>query len=254
MERRPTESPSSAHGRGARRAECLRRADSVSKLGVELQLAVHDLRNLLGNASLNASLLANKLSKETLAAEHHELLDSVRRDLRSVQDELHRVTQLAEDQTPAVETIDVVEFRSDVRRLACTAAHQMNDVRVSVDVPEQPLLVRGRRSHLLQAVFALVRNAIEASQPSNEVRVEVEAHGEEVHLRVRDHGPGLPLELHERVFEGVESAKPTGLGLGLVVARRIVAEHAGSMKLSPAPGGGLCAEIRLTTTRPESDA
>jgi signal transduction histidine kinase len=246
MSRRTPESTSTtAPGRSARRAECLRRADAVAKLGVELHLAVHDLRNLLSNAALNASLLARRIGTNGAEPDNVELLESVRRDLRLVQDTLHHVTQLADDQGPVGEPVDVSALLTDVRRLAWTAAHATGDVRVAVAAADRPLFVHGSRNRLLQAFFALVRNAIEASQAAGEVRIEVEARGLDVYVRVRDQGPGLPAELRERAFEEFESTKPGGLGVGLCVARRIIAEHAGALTLSSLPGSGVCAEVRL---------
>lgn len=249
MEHRSLEPANAAAGESARRAECLRRADAFAKLGIDVHLAVHDLRNLLSNAALNASLLARKLGGDGPGSENAELLESVRRDLRHVHDALCRVTQLTEDETPDVEPVAVSELMADLRRLAWSAPQLTGDIRITVVAPEEPVFVRGSRSRLHQAVFALVRNAIEASPASTEVRIEVEARMDHVHIRVRDNGPGLPPGLHERGFAEFESTKPTGLGIGLSVARHIIAQHAGSLTLESSPGSGTCAEVRLNLSR-----
>jgi signal transduction histidine kinase len=249
LQRRPSEPACTPPAHGARRAECLRRADAVGTLGVEVHLTVHDLRNSLSNAVLNAGLLARRLSGAAGDPDNSELLDSVRRDLKQVQDTLARMSQLTEDQSEAVEAVEVASLLTDVRRLAWAAAQLTGDVRVDVVAPQQPLFVRGVRRRLQQAIFALVRNAIEASPASDEVRIEVEARGDEVHIRVLDRGPGLAPELRERVFEEFESTKAAGLGIGLSVARLIIVEHAGSLTLLSPHGSGLCAEVRLPSSR-----
>lgn len=64
-------------------------------------------------------------------------------------------------------------------------------------------------------------------------------------IDVRDEGPGVPLEIRERVFEPfVTQGKQHGTGLGLAVARRFVEDHGGSLELLP-DGPGACFRIRL---------
>ncbi len=68
---------------------------------------------------------------------------------------------------------------------------------------------------------------------------------------VADHGPGLPPELLERVFERFGRADPSrtrdtgGAGLGLAIARALVAAQDGDLWVEPTPGGGLTAKIAL---------
>ncbi len=75
-------------------------------------------------------------------------------------------------------------------------------------------------------------------------------------MTVRDHGPGLPPDQLERVFEpfyrfeGSSPPQPGGTGLGLAIAKRILARHGGSIRADAAPGGGLLVTIRL----PAADA
>lgn len=244
-QRRGPEPDCTTSERSARHAECLRRADSVTKLEVELHLAVHDLRNSLSNAALNVGLLARKIGQLEHAAANTELLESVRRDLRQVQDSLHHVTELTGSEAPPTELIDVGLLLASVQRLARTAAQLTTEVHISVIAPKEPVFVQGSRSRLDQAVFALVRNAIQASGAGSEVRIEVEQQGGEVCIRVNDHGPGLPAELKERVFEEYQSTDPKSLGLGLCVARHIIAQHGGTLTLTSSPGSGVCAELRL---------
>jgi signal transduction histidine kinase len=63
-------------------------------------------------------------------------------------------------------------------------------------------------------------------------------------LDVRDHGAGVPDADRARIFERFERAVPMrnygGLGLGLYVAREIVAAHGGTIAVADAAGGGAC--------------
>jgi signal transduction histidine kinase len=56
-------------------------------------------------------------------------------------------------------------------------------------------------------------------------------------LRVVDNGPGVPESIRERLFEPFVTGKPSGVGLGLAVSRRIVRAHGGDLVLERTPAG-----------------
>ena len=67
-------------------------------------------------------------------------------------------------------------------------------------------------------------------------------------VRVSDDGPGIPLDLQERVFDPLYTTKPTGTGLGLAVVSRIVSQHHGFLSVDSAPGAGTCFSMYLPAT------
>jgi len=69
-------------------------------------------------------------------------------------------------------------------------------------------------------------------------------HGQ-VELWVHDTGPGIAPALLPRLFEPFVSSKATGLGLGLVVSRRIAESHGGNLWVTNPPHGGACFVLRL---------
>lgn len=84
--------------------------------------------------------------------------------------------------------------------------------------------------------------------------------GDEVGIEVRDHGPGLPEAELERVMapfyrvEGSRNRHHGGVGLGLSIARDIVARHQGRLQLRNAQGGGLLAIVVLPRVQAVSQA
>ncbi|MEX1177615.1 MAG: ATP-binding protein [Nitriliruptor sp.] len=96
---------------------------------------------------------------------------------------------------------------------------------------------------------ALVDNALKFSD--GPVRISAEPVGDEVHLRVRDRGPGLPRARREEVFElfvqadGSSTRSVGGLGIGLPIAARVATLLGGRLELVDAPGGGTDAILVL---------
>jgi signal transduction histidine kinase len=62
-------------------------------------------------------------------------------------------------------------------------------------------------------------------------------------VRVSDNGPGVPAELRARLFEPFVTGKPSGVGIGLALSRRIALAHGGDLALEP---GGAGASFLLT--------
>lgn len=96
------------------------------------------------------------------------------------------------------------------------------------------------------ALQNLVTNAVNFSPAGGRVRVLLGQDGEHLLLQVEDQGPGIPAEDLERVFERFHSRNNSqGAGLGLAIVRRIAEQHAGSIRLSNLPAGGLRATLEL---------
>jgi signal transduction histidine kinase len=116
-------------------------------------------------------------------------------------------------------------------------------VRVETDLTEAPVLVRASGAVLRQVVYHLVQNAMDASPPDTTVRLSAHLHDDQLEIRVSDSGPGVPVELRERVFEPFFSTKnkrggASGLGLGLSLVRRSVALAGGRISVDSGPTGG----------------
>jgi two-component system sensor histidine kinase BaeS len=96
---------------------------------------------------------------------------------------------------------------------------------------------------LAQAVGNLVSNAIRYTPPQGSVTVSAGSQAGEVWLRVSDTGPGIAGEEQARIFapfyRGPSSGRfPQGMGLGLSIARDLVAAHGGRLTVESAPGAG----------------
>ena len=129
--------------------------------------------------------------------------------------------------------------------------------RVSVSLPEEPLLLEGDSTRLTQVVANLLGNAARFTPPGGEISVAAYREGGEIVLRVRDRGVGISPEMLPRVFDLCAQAdRPLphaeeGLGVGLTLARILVELHGGSINAhSEGPGRGSEFVVRLPIGAP----
>ncbi len=102
-----------------------------------------------------------------------------------------------------------------------------------------------------QALINLIDNAIKHSPPGGTVTVALEAGADVALLSVEDHGPGIPADEHEKIFErfyrrGTELRRETqGIGIGLTIVKHIVEGHSGRVLVRSAVGEGSRFTIEL---------
>ena len=123
-----------------------------------------------------------------------------------------------------------------------------DEVRLTVVLPQTLPGVQGDAERLRQLVDNLISNAIKYSDSGGEVAVEAAVDDGHVVIRVRDAGPGIPVEHQSQIFEKfgrvAGSAKP-GTGLGLFLSRSFAEAHGGSLDVDSAPGQGSTFTLRL---------
>jgi two-component system sensor histidine kinase KdpD len=131
-------------------------------------------------------------------------------------------------------------------------------VRVEMAVPDGFPLVLADPGLLERVLANLFSNALRhspASGPPPELSAQLA--GDTVVLEVIDHGPGVPDEAKERIFEPftrVGDRLPGGVGLGLAVARGFAEAMGGRIQARDTPGGGLTVAITLTAASAEATA
>ena len=221
----------------------LAESERLATIGELTATVSHELRNPLGTLVSSIEVLRRSLDQPPPAA---------RRELDRIERNVWRCARIIED---------LLEFS---RRRALAEAPVAVDQWVAGHVAEQPgmdgLALRldlragatiwadGER--LRQALANVLQNAvqaIEARQPpgEGELTVSTRRDGGEVVLAVADNGCGMSEDVRRRVFEPLFSTKAFGVGLGMPLVKRIVAEHGGAVAIRSRPGQGTVVEMRL---------
>jgi signal transduction histidine kinase len=239
-----------------RRDETRRLAESVNAMldrvaeGYEAQRrfaanASHELRTPLATQrALIEVSLTSALTPSQLELLSRQLLATNERNEKLIEGLL----VLAETErgvmatTPQRLDLIVAAIVETLRPSAVERGIQLDAELTPVDVPgEQPLLER--------LVTNLVQNAIKYNVPDGWVRVRVDASGR---LMVANSGPRVAPEQVAGLFEPFRRASGDrldhggGVGLGLTIARSVVAAHEGTIDATANPDGGLTVDVRLS--------
>jgi signal transduction histidine kinase len=122
------------------------------------------------------------------------------------------------------------------------------------EMPDEAPVLQTDPVRLQQILVNLVSNAVRHSPVGGHIDVRVTVDGTAALFTVGDEGPGIPPELHERIFEPFErfdTASGLGTGLGLPVSRRLAEVLRGRLTVASVPGAGAVFTLSLPLSSPE---
>jgi len=205
--------------------------------GVFAASVAHDINNVLTVASAHVE----RLAPEAPAERRPRSYDAVRSALADLGALAQRLVALARGHAgdeAKREPLDLARLVRDTVEFARRHA-RVRGCQVSVSAPSS-VEMRGNAVALRRLLLNLLLNAADATGGKGRIDVRLAAEGEGVLLEVHDDGPGVPPELRERLFEGLQTTKPDGSGLGLLSVRVTACEHGGRVGVSDSELGGAC--------------
>jgi signal transduction histidine kinase len=117
-----------------------------------------------------------------------------------------------------------------------------NNIKLEISAPRDIGGFVADERRVRQILFNLLSNAIGFSPPGGTVALTAERARDQVAFTVKDHGPGIPNEIREKVFDWFEShtdgTHHRGAGLGLSIVRSFVELHRGTVRIESVPGQG----------------
>jgi two-component system C4-dicarboxylate transport sensor histidine kinase DctB len=228
--------------RAAALREALRQANRLATLGQITASVAHE------TAQPVAAIRTYAATGETLL--DRGATEEVRTNLRAIARLTERIgavtaqlrgfSRKASGEIGPIPLIEVIEGAQLILREPLSRLH--------VDWPVVPadLKVIAGRIRLEQVFVNVLQNATDALQAQQDgtIRISVEAIADRVVVQVRDNGPGIAPEIADRLFTPFATSRAAGLGLGLVIAKDIMEDLGGTLRLVAGPGGA-CFEILL---------
>lgn len=213
----------------------LRRSERLAALGQLTAGLAHELRNPLGTIRASAEMMMKPAARK-----QPELRDEMAEYILS---EVDRINGLVSSFLNFARPLELHAAESDLSSLLREVEREQSELAkargVTIEIREQTQLDFCFDRNLLRVALSnLVQNAIQASALGQEVVLEAEADPIHVVIRVKDHGEGIAPRNLENIFNPFFTTKPKGVGLGLALVAKIVAEHGGRIEVDSEIGRG----------------
>ncbi|MEK6239586.1 MAG: ATP-binding protein [Planctomycetales bacterium] len=209
----------------------------------------HEIRNPLSTMRLNLELLAEDFGEADGGPRERRALRKIialQRECQRLQDVLEDFLNFAKTRNLQLEPRDL---NQEIESVCEFYRAQADDAGIELihylasDLP--PVLLDGEAFR--GALLNLMINAQQAMPDGGQLMFRTAAADGEAQLVLIDNGVGMDEKTRGQVFDAFFSSKPTGTGLGLPTARKIIEAHGGSVSAQSEPGRGTQFTIRLPT-------
>jgi NtrC-family two-component system sensor histidine kinase KinB len=205
--------------------------------------ASHELRTPLTSLGMCVDLLLEHAGPR-LEAKDRELLEAAHDEVSRMKALVSDLLDLSRLEAGRIELqIESVPVSTLVEHVEAVFRGQFDikEVTLTSDLGNDVPRVRADANRIAWVLSNLISNALRYVSPGGHIHVAAFRAGPQVHLSVRDDGPGIPPEYQSRVFEKfvqVKGREPGGTGLGLAICKDIVKAHGGTIWVESVPGRG----------------
>lgn len=178
-----------------------------------------------------------------------ETIDKAKREAERAGNIIQRMRHFVEKREPdrrAIRLSPLIDETLELTRIGTNSEGISTRVDLDDDVPP----IDADPVQIQQILVNLLRNAFEAVRGSTSPQVVISAtvNADMVTVCISDSGPGIPAEVHARLFKAFSTSKRTGMGLGLSISRSIAQNHGGDLTVDPG-GDGRGATFMLSLPR-----
>jgi len=220
----------------------LQQADQLVALGTVTAGVAHEIRNPLASLRGLTELLGRDIPPG----------DTRRKYVDTMLQAIDRLNRLIEDlllfSAPKADDVSQVDLGQVVAETVSLARHGLGQRPLTLALsPESPgpLVVRGNRERIAQALTNIILNAVQATPDEGSVTVSAQPREGTAVVAVHNTGSFIPPDVRHRLFMPFFTTKPTGTGLGLAIARQIVTGLDGRIEVESGQDTGTTFTIEL---------
>lgn len=224
--------------RAEARATQAEREALIGRLAMAL---AHEIRNPLSSISGSIRLLQ---SNRYLSSEDQKLCEIIEREAFRLDDLVSDMVNVAKPKKPQMAVVDVAAIAQDVVGLAKNSGRGIGDVLTAYE-GETRAHIMADAAMVRQMLWNLVRNAVQASQAGDVVKVGVFVEDGNCTIEVADYGMGISDDAKEHIFDAFYTTRSQGTGIGLAVVKRIVDDHGWSVGVFDTNPRGATFRVRV---------
>jgi PAS domain S-box-containing protein len=179
--------------------------------------------------------------------------------LRMAREEVERLSILVQSMLdfyrPGRSGQPIANVRAVLDRILALADQKLrgNQIETIWRCPDEPIFVQSPADQLGQVCLNLIMNAAEAMEQGGTLQIAAEPLEQQIEIRFRDTGAGIPPDVLAHIFEPFYTTKEEGTGLGLAISYTLIERQGGSLQVESEVGRGTQFTIRLPRAEPPTD-
>ncbi len=232
------------------------RSAKLAMLGELAAVLAHEVRTPLGILRSSAQVL---LRDRRLSEDSRELMGFIESETERLNRLVSTLLDTARPRLPSFAPVDMHALlrrcvqMQELQQALATPSSTSTSTSIAADAvapaaPATPQLgvellatdamVEADAEQLMQAVFNLLNNAVQAVGAGGLVLISTADAGEQLRIDCADNGPGIPPAIAERIFDPFVTGRDGGIGLGLAVVQQVIAAHGGQISVGRSAAGG----------------
>lgn len=214
--------------------------DKMASLGRVAAGIAHEIRNPLSGINIYLRILDKSIGDPQRAHKIEPAIDAIRFASEKIESVIKRVMDFSK---PGEPQFDIIDINAPILEAVHLAAMTLGKKNISLETQLDKSLphCHGEPNLIEEVILNLINNAVDAMEDQNTAKcilVSSATSGDKIIVTVEDTGPGIPEELEMRIFEPFFTTKDYSTGIGLSLCHRIITDHHGTIKMTPADSGG----------------
>lgn len=223
------------------------KSKDLSTIGLLARWMAHEIRNPLSSLNINIELLREELKEDASLRTREEiqsLINFISYETLRLENNLKDFLDFNRLPPLKFEWVELNEILDSIVRFHRPDA-QIKNARIETHFQRNIPMIKVDVSQINLAISNILINSIQAVNEKGEIHLYTRASKKSVFIVIEDNGVGIAKEHLPRIFDFMFSTKPSGSGLGLSIAKKIISDHQGEITVKSELNKGTTFRIRL---------
>jgi PAS domain S-box-containing protein len=227
--------------------ELLFMQDKMASLGRVAAGIAHEIRNPLSGINIYLNTLENLIDRPDSRPKVGQIISQLQSASRKIESVIKKVMDFAKPGEPKFALTRINTSVEDALSLTAVTLRK-SGIEIEKDFADNIPVCYADSHFIEEAVLNLVNNAAEAMhqmESGKKISVITRVKGEHVFIEVSDSGPGVPIDLRNKVFDPFFTTKNDGTGIGLSLCHRVARDHQGVLTVGEGALGGAAFRLEI---------